>query len=120
MSEIVTEEIKNMKENKLKQNYPVEEEEKIIAELNSPNYPRCNVALPKSATALEKSKYELCKKMLAYKQDKNLTTEQLAQKIKLTIPETESILFARINEFTLDRLITYASNLFSSFQIEVE
>ena len=99
----------------LNQDYPLEEEKKIIEELSSPNYFRCNMALPRNANPLEKSKYKLCKKILAYKQDNNLTTEQLAQRINLTIPETESILFARINEFTMDRLITYASNLFDSF-----
>lgn len=116
--ETVIEEIKKiMKNTEIKLNYLLEEEGKIIDELSSPNYSRCNVALPKNATVLEKSKYKLCKQILVYKQDNNLTIEQLAQRISLTIPETESILFARINEFTLDRLITYASNLFPSLGI---
>jgi predicted XRE-type DNA-binding protein len=108
-----------MKNHKLNQNYSRKEEEKIIAELSAPNYPRCNLALPENATALEKSKYELCKKILAYKQDHALNTEQLAHQINLTIPETESILFARINEFTLDRLITYASCLLAPFYLAI-
>ena len=44
-----------------------------------------------------------------------LSTEQLAQKINLTIPETESILFTRINEFTMGRLILPSSKGISIF-----
>ncbi len=91
---------------------PEEELEKICRELSDPNYPRANMALSKDATPLERSKYSLCKKILTYEQDNNLTTEELAQQIKLTIPEVEDILFARIDKFTLDRLVYYAANLF--------
>jgi len=95
------------------------EEEKLLTELTNPNYPYANVALPKDATPLERSKYSLCKKILAYEQDNGLSTEKLAQLINLTLPETEDILFARINKFTLDRLIFYASNLFSPFELGI-
>jgi predicted XRE-type DNA-binding protein len=97
---------------------PETELEKICEEMSSPNYPRANLALSPNATPLERSKYSLCKKILIYKQDKKLSAEKLAQKINLTVPETEDILFARINKFTLDRLVAYADNLFS-FQLEV-
>lgn len=93
--------------------FPLEAElEKICEEMSNPNYSRVNVALSPDATPLEISKYSLCKKILTYKQQKNLSAEKLAQKINLTIPETEDILFARINKFTLDRLVAYANNLF--------
>lgn len=100
------------KKNKISFFPPEEELEKICKELSDPNYPRSNMALPKNATPLERSKYSLCKKILAYGQDNNLTTEELAQQINLTVPEAEDILFARINKFTLDRLVYYATNLF--------
>ena len=77
-----------------------------------PNYPRVNRPLPKNATSLEKSKYFLCKKVLVYKQENNLPVKKLAQQINLTIPEVEDILFARIDKFTLDRLVAYIDNLF--------
>ncbi|CAI2193786.1 14925_t:CDS:2 [Funneliformis geosporum] len=76
------------------------------------NYPRTNRPLPKNATSLEKSKYFLCKKVLVYKQENNLSVEKLAKQINLTVPEVEDILFARIDNFTLDRLVVYANNLF--------
>ena len=92
---------------------PEERLAKIREKMLEPNYPRINRPLPKNATSLEKSKYSLCKKILAYEQDNNLTTEELAEQINLTVPEVEDILFARINKFTLDRLVAYANNLFS-------
>src|SRR3954463_16792914 len=105
-----------MKNKKVKNNisfFPPEEElERICKEMSAPNYPRVNMGLSENPTPLEVSKYGLCKKILAYKQDNNLTTEELAQQINLTAPETEDILFCRINKFTMDRLMTYANNLF--------
>ncbi|CAI2172883.1 12064_t:CDS:2 [Funneliformis geosporum] len=67
---------------------------------------------PKNATSLEKSKYFLRKKVLVYKQENNLPVEKLAKQINLTVPEVEDILFARIDKFTLDRLVIYIDNLF--------
>src|SRR5215204_1246484 len=92
---------------------PEERLAKIREKMLEPNYPRINMALPKNATPLEKSKYSLCKKVLVYKQENNLPVEKLAKQINLTVPEVEDILFARIDKFTLDRLVSYANNLFS-------
>lgn len=104
----------NNKNNKERINFfPSEEElEKICEELSNLNYPRSNLALSPHATSLEKSKYFLCKRILAYQQKNDLSDKELAQQINLTIPEVEDILFARINKFTLDRLVEYTANLF--------
>src|SRR5688500_8858349 len=99
------------KKNKISFFPPEEELEKICKEMSDPNYPRANKALPKNATSLERSKYFLCKKVLVYKQENNLPVEKLAKQINLTVPEVEDILFARIDKFTLDRLVIYANNL---------
>src|SRR3954447_21873928 len=92
---------------------PEERLVKIREKMLAPNYPRVNKPLPKNATSLEKSKYFLCKKVLVYKQDNNLSVEKLAQQINLTVPEVEDILFCRIDKFTLDRLVAYIDNLFT-------
>ena len=99
--------------------FPYEERlAKIREKMLAPNYPRVNMTLPKNATSLEKSKYSLCKKVLVYKQENNLPVEKLAKKINLTVPETEDILFARIDKFTLDRLVSYVNNLFD-FHLDI-
>lgn len=91
---------------------PEERLAKIRKKMLEPNYPRTNIPLSKNATSLDKSKYFLCQKVLNYKLNNDLSAEKLAKEINLTVPETEDILFARINKFTLDRLVAYTDNLF--------
>ena len=88
--------------------------------MTNPNFPYKNIGLASDATPLEKNKYEICQKILAYKQDNNLTTEKVAKNIHLTALETEDIFFGRINKFTLDRLMDYATNLGIILQIHEE
>jgi hypothetical protein len=43
----------------------------------------------------------------------------MAQKIQLSQAETEDILYYRIDHFTLDRLVDYATRLFKSFEVKM-
>jgi len=88
----------------------------IIKKLSDPNH-EGNLALTPYSTPLEKAKYELCQSVLAYKQDKKISTEKLAQKIQLSIAETKELLLGHIHKFTFDRLITYVTNLGINLQI---
>ncbi|RHZ36717.1 hypothetical protein [endosymbiont GvMRE of Glomus versiforme] len=99
-----------MKVNK-KKSPPKKVVESIRKEMTNPNFPYKNICLMPNASPLEKNKHDICQKILTYKQDNKLTTEKIAKSIQLTIPETEDIFFGRIDKFTLDRLITYATNL---------
>src|SRR3954453_14638773 len=85
-------------------------DQEIIKKLSDPNH-EGNLALTPDATPLEKAKYELCQSILAYKQDKKVSTEKVAQKIQLSIPETKELFLGHIHKFTFDRLITYVTNL---------
>jgi hypothetical protein len=96
-----------------------EEFEKLCRILSDPNYSSGSWALPKNPTLLDKSKYDLCKKILVYKQKNHLSTEKMAKKIKLSVPETEDILYCHIDYFTFDRLLNYAGKLFSPSEIRV-
>ncbi|CAG8857497.1 888_t:CDS:2, partial [Gigaspora margarita] len=49
----------------------------------------------------------------------NLTREQIAEKINLSLAETEDILFCCIEKFTLDRLLVYASRLLFPFEVNI-
>ena len=94
--------------------------EEHLKKLEDPNYEgETNFVLPENPTSLEKSKYELCQSILTYKQDNKLTTEQVAKKLKLSVPETKEIFLAHLDKFTLDRLMTYASQIFSPFQVNL-
>jgi predicted XRE-type DNA-binding protein len=68
---------------------------------------------------LQQAKYNICQKVIRYKRNNKLTTEELAQKIQLTKPETEDILYYRLDYFTLDRLMDYTSKLFSPCEVKI-
>ncbi|CAG8623187.1 825_t:CDS:2, partial [Diversispora eburnea] len=76
-------------------------------------------ALSENATTSEKTKYELCEKVIRYKRHKQLTTEKLAQKVQLSKAEMEDILYCRIDYLTLDRLLSYTDKLFAPAQLEI-
>src|SRR5947209_19789588 len=101
-----------VKDNKLT---PQEKKEfnKLLEKLEDPNYQGGARTLPENPNPLQKSKYEVCQKILDYKLNKNLSTEAIAKKINLSKIETEEILFCQIEKFTLDRLVAYASELFT-------
>lgn len=91
-----------------------------LQELGNPNYAGEGFwSLPENPTSLEKSKYAICQKILAYQQKHKLTDKEIAQRINLTTGETEDILFCRIDYFTLDRLITYANELFEPLEMKI-
>ena len=112
---------KQKKTNKSLVNSEKGEFEKYLQKIEDPEYNGSDTswALPKNATMLEKSKYEICEKMLIYQQDNNLTDKEIADKIKLTIGETRDILYYHIDYFTLDRLIDYASRLFKPLELKI-
>jgi predicted XRE-type DNA-binding protein len=94
--------------------------EKVLQEAEDPkNIGKGSWTLPRNATSLQKAKYEICKQILIYKQDKKLSTKEVAEKINLTNSETKDILFYHIDYFTLDRLITYAERLLAPNEVKV-
>ncbi|KLL05219.1 MAG: hypothetical protein MRERV_3c025 [Mycoplasmataceae bacterium RV_VA103A] len=98
-----------------------EEFEKYLQKIEDPDYNGQDVSwhLPENASPIERAKYEICEKILGYQQDNNLSDEEVASKIKLTVGETRDILYCHINYFTLDRLVVYASKLFAPSQVKV-
>ncbi|CAG8817384.1 26684_t:CDS:2, partial [Racocetra persica] len=94
--------------------------EKFLERIEDPNnHEGINYDLPENPTSLQVAKYKLCKKILAYQIGNNLTDKEIAARINLSIAETEDILFCCIEKFTLDRLLTYASQLLSPAEVNV-
>ena len=109
-----------MSENYKNQTKEEKEFEKYLEEIEDPRNEReVNRDLPANPTVLQVAKYKLCKKILAYQIRNNLSDEELNRKLELSQAETEDILFCEIERFTLDRLLTYASRLFSPSELEV-
>lgn len=92
---------------------------KYLEEIEDPNYQGGSQHLPDNATTSEKTKYEICEKVVKYKRSKRITTEKLAQQIGLSKAETEDILYCRIDYLTLDRLLSYTDKLFAPSQVKV-
>lgn len=78
-----------------------------------------NYDLPENPTPLQVAKFEICQNILAYQQDNDISDKELAKRMNLSIPEMEEILFAQIEKFTLDRLMTYANCLFTPAQVKI-
>jgi len=96
-----------------------EEYQKYLEELCDPNYQGGSWALPENPTPLEKAKYEVCRQVVSYKLDTKISTEEMAQKLQLSKAETEDILYYRIDHFTLDRLVSYATRLFKPLEVKM-
>jgi hypothetical protein len=96
-----------------------EEFKKYLERIEDPNYQGGSWALPENPTTSEKTKYEVCEKVIRYKRNNKFTTEKLAQKMKLSKAEVEDILYCRIDYLTLDRLLSYTDKLFAPSQLEI-
>jgi len=94
--------------------------EKILEMIEDPNYDKeTNMDLPNNPTSLQIAKFKLCKEILNFKIKNNLSRDDIAKKINLSKAEVERILFCHIEEFTLDRLVNYASELTNSRYAEI-
>jgi len=92
--------------------------EKALQESENPkNIGQGSWALPRNATAAEKTKYEVCEKILGYQEDNS--DEAMVRKLHLTQAELEDILFCRVSRFNLDYLMNVASRLFAPAEIKV-
>src|SRR5205807_4022172 len=97
-----------------------QEFQKTLQRLEDPkNIGQGSWALPRNATLAEKTKYEICEKILGCQEDNNLSDEAMARKLHLTQIELEDILFCRISKFNLDYLMNVASKLFSPDEVKV-
>ena len=94
--------------------------ENLLNKLEDPNYQGGSYDLPKNASFLEKTKFNLCQKILAHQQDNHLNIKQISKKIQLSQAETEDILHCRIDKITLDRLIVYADKLFTNLELGIK
>jgi predicted XRE-type DNA-binding protein len=94
--------------------------EKYLEKIEDPNYQGyVNKDLPKNADFISRLKFKLCQEMINYQQKNKLNLQEIADKVNLTIPEVNEILFCYIDNFTLDRLAAYADRLFS-YQLEFQ
>jgi predicted XRE-type DNA-binding protein len=91
-----------------------------LERMEQPGYRRINQGLTPNATPLEKSKYEICKSILHYKRENNLSEKEIGEKLGIKqTDKLEYLLFRHIDYFTLDELVEYATELFTPFHLAI-
>ena len=106
--------------NKKNNNFPSQEElERVREKFSDPSYQGGSFVLPEDANSLARTKYEICQSILRYKRERELSREEIAQRIELSKAETEELLFCNIENFTLDRLVSYLERLHMPLQVRV-
>ena len=75
--------------------------------------------LSKKASPLEKMKYLICQKIVAYKNDRKITQRQLAEKLGENESLVSKVVHYNIEEFTVDRLIKFLNVLYARVEIDL-
>jgi predicted XRE-type DNA-binding protein len=75
--------------------------------------------LPKNASESDKIKYKLCRKIVEYKIQTKLTQKELAVKMGLDEPEMSRVLHYKIERYSIERLLEYATLIYPKLTIEV-
>jgi predicted XRE-type DNA-binding protein len=76
--------------------------------------------LPLDAGPVEIMKYRLCEKFVVYKNEHNITQKELAKKIGIDEALISKVLNYNIDEFTIDRLVKYLSELYPDAQFKID
>jgi|SRR6185369_10479797 len=91
-----------------------------LERMKKPGYHYINRGLTLDATPTDKTKYEICKSILRYKRENNISDRDLKEILGIkTKRRLECLLFRHIDNFSLDELIEYASKLLGSFELKI-
>lgn len=93
--------------------------ERIREKLSDPEYQGGNLALPDSASGVDRAKYEICQLIARYQREHDLLQKDVARQLGVDESRISDILRGRIQGFTLDRLIGYAEKLHPGLRVEV-
>ncbi len=75
--------------------------------------------LPEHATALERFRWDICQKLVAYKRNHDLTLEEMGRLLGIDKGKVSKILRHRVDEFSTDRLIGYLQVLYPETKLKV-
>ena len=67
--------------------------------------------LPPNAAAVDRAKYDLCRKILIFMHTKGLNQRELSAAMEIPETRVSEIVHYRIWKFTIDRLLTYYEKL---------
>lgn len=75
--------------------------------------------LGKDATVSQRLKYDLCKKFVVYLRQHRMTQLELAKQLKIDPARLNQIVKYKIDQFTIDKLISYVQRLEPQIKIRV-
>jgi len=91
-----------------------------LERMRQPGYHQINKGLTLDATPTDKAKYEIQQNILRHIQENNVSDQQLKKVLEIKQKKKlECLLFAHIDNFSLDELGDYASKLLGSFELKI-
>jgi predicted XRE-type DNA-binding protein len=96
-----------------------EEAERVFKIVTQPGYRRINKSLPATANEADRAKYKLCKSIVRYAWQNNLSEEELKQKLEVDQVKLEYVLFCHIDNLIIEELINYISKLTGRLEMRV-
>ncbi|RHZ36136.1 XRE family transcriptional regulator [endosymbiont GvMRE of Glomus versiforme] len=94
-----------------KNNVAFLDHEDIIKELSSHKYKKGNIGLSPDASLEKRTKYRLCKSILAYQQDNKLSIAEATKKLAISEKKFYEIGRGNINRFSLEELLFYLEKI---------
>ena len=98
-------------------NYPENKKiEDFLGQLTEDDF---SESLSAEASAIDKTKYELCKKFVTYLNEKNMSQADLARLIEVDRSRINWIVKYKIQNFTIDRLYELWAVIEPDFELKV-
>ncbi|KLL04819.1 MAG: hypothetical protein MRERV_4c100 [Mycoplasmataceae bacterium RV_VA103A] len=95
-----------------------EEVDAIVKKMRQPDYHQKSRGLMPDATPTDRAKYEIQQNILRYKRENDISNQDLKKMLAIkTKRRLECLLFAHIENFSLDELFSYAEKLSIPLQI---
>jgi len=98
---------------------PEKELKEVCQKLSAPDYPYVNYILPDNANSNERMKYSLCKTILRYQRENDISDTKLTKILGVSKDKLIDILFAKVYNLELNELLTYFDNLHIPFEIKI-
>ena len=92
---------------------------RIRVKLSDPNYDGGNIALPASASEVDRAKYQACQLIAKYQRTHGCMQKEIAAKLGVDESRVSDLLRGKIESFTLDRLMGYAEKLHPGMRIQI-
>jgi hypothetical protein len=91
-----------------------------LERMKQPDYHQKSRGLMPDATPIDTAKYEIQQNILRYKRENDISNQNLKKTLGIKEKrKLECLLFAHIENFSLDELIDYASKLFAPFELKI-